>query len=255
MREENLINEPLVSIITPLYNCEKYIEETIKSVINQTYKNWEMIIVDDCSKDDGVKIVEKYQKLDKRIKLYRNEQNQGVSFTRNRAIDLSKGKYIAFLDSDDLWKKEKLSKQISFMEKNNITLSYTGYEKINSDGSLRGEIKVPEKLDYEELLKNCLINCISGVYLKEKFKNIYFKKTKVEDYIFWLEIFKNIDFAYGIKESLAYYRVSNNSRSSNKIDIVKFHWKIYREIEKLNLMKSIYYYVIYIKRGIFRFVK
>lgn len=255
MREENLINEPLVSIITPLYNCEKYIDETIQSVINQTYKNWEMIIVDDCSKDNGVKIVEKYQKLDKRIKLYRNEQNQGVSFTRNRAIDLSKGKYIAFLDSDDLWKKEKLSKQISFMEKNNITLSYTGYEKINSDGSLRGEIKVPEKLDYEELLKNCLIGFLTAVYKKEDLKEFRFMKSKAEDYIFWLSIIKKIKYAYGVQENLAYYRVLNNSRSSNKIDIVKFHWKIYREIEKLNLMKSIYYYLIYIKRGVFRFIK
>ena len=96
MKEENLKNEPLVSVITPLYNCEKYIEETILSVINQTYKNWEMIIVDDCSKDGGIKIVEKYQKLDSRIKLYKNEENQGVSYARNRAIDLSEGKYIAF---------------------------------------------------------------------------------------------------------------------------------------------------------------
>ena len=172
MREENLKNEPLVSIITPLYNCEKYIEETILSVINQTYKNWEMIIVDDYSKDKGAEIVRKYRKIDSRIKLYKNEINQGVSFTRNRAIDLSLGKYIAFLDSDDLWKKEKLEKQISFMEENNIVLSYTGYEKINSDGSLRGEIKVPEKLDYNELLKNCLIGFLTAVYPKRRFKRI-----------------------------------------------------------------------------------
>ena len=141
------------------------------------------------------------------------------------------------------------------MEKNSIDLSYTGYEKINMDGSLRGEIKVPAKLDYKELLKNCLINCISGVYRKEKFKVFRFKKTKVEDYMFWLEIFKQIDYAYGIQESLAYYRVSNNSRSSNKLDIVRFHWKIYREYEKLNFFKAVYYYLIYIKRGIKRYRK
>lgn len=247
--------EPLVSIITPLYNSEKYIGETIESVLNQTYKNWEMLIIDDCSKDNGVKIVNNYILKDKRIKLFRNEKNEGVSFSRNRAIDLSQGKYIAFLDSDDLWKKEKLEKQISFMEKNNIDLSYTGYEKINTDGSLRGEIKVPKKIDYKELLKNCLINCISGVYRKKKFEVFRFKKTKVEDYVFWLEIFKQIDYAYGIQESLAYYRVSNNSRSSNKLDIVKFHWKIYREYEKLNFFKAVYYYFIYIKRGMVRYKK
>ncbi|GAA6323819.1 glycosyltransferase family 2 protein [Fusobacterium ulcerans] len=247
--------EPLVSIITPLYNSEKYIGKTIESVLNQTYKNWEMLIIDDCSKDNGVKIVNNYILKDKRIKLFRNEKNEGVSFSRNRAIDLSQGKYIAFLDSDDLWKKEKLEKQISFMEKNNIALSYTGYEKINMDGSLRSEIKVPAKLDYKELLKNCLINCISGVYRKKKFEVFRFKKTKVEDYVFWLEIFKQIDYAYGIQESLAYYRVSNNSRSSNKLDIVRFHWKIYREYEKLNFFKAVYYYFIYIKRGMVRYKK
>ena len=132
--EENLKNEPLVSIITPLYNCEKYIEETILSVINQTYKNWEMIIVDDCSKDKGVEIVEKYQRLDSRIKLYKNEINLGGAGTRNKCIEKAKGKYIAFLDSDDLWKKEKLEKQISFMEKNNYLFSYTKYERISEDG-------------------------------------------------------------------------------------------------------------------------
>ncbi len=247
--------EPLVSIITPLYNSEKYIGETIESVLNQTYKNWEMLIIDDCSKDNGVKIVNNYILKDKRIKLFRNEKNEGVSFSRNRAIDLSQGKYIAFLDSDDLWKKEKLEKQISFMEKNNIDLSYTGYEKINTDGSLRGEIKVPKKIDYKELLKNCLIGFLTAIYLKEKFEIYRFKKTKAEDYIFWLEIFKQIDYAYGIQESLAYYRVSNNSRSSNKLDIVKFHWKIYREYEKLNFFKAVYYYFIYIKRGMVRYKK
>lgn len=247
--------EPLVSIITPLYNSEKYIGETIESVLNQTYRNWEMLIVDDCSKDNGVKIVNEYVLKDKRIKLFKNEKNEGVSFTRNKAIDLSQGIYIAFLDSDDLWKKEKLEKQISFMEKNNIDLSYTGYEKINMDGSLRGEIKVLKKIDYKELLKNCLIGFLTAIYLKEKFKIYRFKKTKAEDYVFWLEIFKQIDYAYGIQESLAYYRVSNNSRSSNKLDIVSFHWKIYREYEKLNFLKAVYYYFIYIKRGIARFIK
>ena len=141
------------------------------------------------------------------------------------------------------------------MEENDIVLSYTGYEKINSDGSLRGEIKVPKKLDYNELLKNCLIGFLTAVYRKEDLKGFRFIKSKAEDYIFWLNILKKIKIASGLQESLAYYRVLNNSRSSNKIDIVKFHWKIYREIEKLGLLKSIYYYVIYIKRGIFRFIK
>ena len=247
--------EPLVSIITPLYNSEKYIAETIESVLAQTYSNWEMIIVDDCSKDNSTKIVEKKKKKDRRIKLYRNEINKGVSYTRNRAIDLSQGKYIAFLDSDDLWKKEKLEKQIKFMEEKNVVLSYTAYEKINEDGSKRGEVRVPDKLDYEELLKNCLIGFLTAIYRKEELKDFKFINSKAEDYIFWLSILKRINYAYGLNEILASYRVLNNSRSSNKIDIVKFHWKIYRKIEKLSLQRSIYYYLIYIKRGLKRYFK
>lgn len=247
--------KPLVSIITPLYNSEKYIAETIESVLAQTYTNWEMIVVDDCSKDNGVRIVEEYQKKDKRIKLYKNEINRGVSYTRNKAIDLADGKYIAFLDSDDLWKKEKLEKQIKFMEDNNVVLSYTAYEKMNEDGSKRGEIRVPDKLDYNELLKNCLIGFLTAIYRKEELKDFKFVNSKAEDYIFWLGILKKIDYAYGIDEVLASYRIVNNSRSSNKLDIVKFHWKIYRGIEKLNILKACYYYLIYIKRGLKRFFK
>lgn len=245
--------EPLVSIITPAYNVEKYIEQTINSVLNQTYKNWEMIIIEDCSKDNTFRLIQNLSKRDTRIKIYQNKRNSGVSFTRNRAIDIAQGKYIAFLDSDDLWDKEKLEKQIQFMEKNHILLSYSSYRKINSDGSIRGNINVPLKLDYDELLKNCLIGFLTGVYNQEELGKHYFKNIKAEDYIYWLEMIKSIDFAYGIKESLASYRVLENSRSSNKIDIVKHHWKIYYEIEKLGLIKSIKYYLIYIFRGLKRY--
>lgn len=245
--------ESLVSIITPAYNAENYISQTIESVINQKYTMWEMIIIDDCSKDRTYEIAKEYSEKDSRVKVYKNEKNSGVSYTRNRAIDLAKGKYISFLDSDDLWDKEKLSKQITFMDEKNVLLSYTGYSKINSDGTLRGQINVPSKLSYKDLLKNCLIGFLTGTYNREHFKNIRFKDTKVEDYIFWLEMIKKIDYAYGVPESLAYYRVLNNSRSSNKIDIVKFHWKIYRDVEKLSLVKSMYYFCIYIKRGLNRY--
>lgn len=247
--------EPLVSIITPLYNSEKFISETIESVLSQTYENWEMIIVNDCSKDNGVKIVEEYSKKDKRIKLFNNEKNMGVSFTRNRAIDLSQGIYIAFLDSDDLWHKEKLEKQIKMMEEKNISLSYTAYTKINEDGSLRGKIEVPEKVNYKGLLKGNIMGCLTVVVRKDILKDSKFKQTKQEDYILWLELLKKVEFAYGIQESLAFYRVLNNSRSSNKVDLVKFNWKIYREVERLNLIESIYYFVIYLTRGIRRYLK
>lgn len=249
------IKEPLVSVITPLYNSEKFIAETIESVLNQTYKNWEMIIVNDCSKDNGPSIVQEYQKKDKRIKLFNNEINQGVSFTRNRAIELAQGKYIAFLDSDDLWKDKKLEKQVKLMEENKVFLSYTGYNKMNEDGSERGRIEVPEKVNYKELLKGNIMGCLTVTVRKDILKKDPFKNTKQEDYILWLELLKQEKFAYGIIESLAYYRVLNNSRSSNKIDLVKFNWRIYKEFEKLSLIESLYYYIIYIYRGIKRYLK
>lgn len=247
--------EPLVSIITPMYNSEKYIGETIESVLNQTYKNWEMLIINDCSTDNGADIVKKYQKLDKRIKLFSNTTNKGVSYSRNYGIEISAGKYIAFLDSDDLWSNTKLQKQVAFMEEKNIILSYTSYDKINEDGGKRGTIKVPDKLDYNELLKNCLIGLLTSMYRKDSLFKFRFINSKCEDYIFWLNILKEIDYAYGIEESLCTYRVIKGSRSSNKINIVKFHWNIYRNIEKLNVFLAAYYYIIYIFRGIKRYRK
>ena len=249
------MQKPLVSIITPLYNSEKFIAETIVSVLAQTYTNWEMLIVNDCSKDNGASIVEKYSKKDKRIKLFNNKKNMGVSFTRNKAINLSQGKYIAFLDSDDLWHKEKLKKQIKMMEEKNISLSYTAYTKMNEDGSLRGKIEVPEKINYKKLLKGNIMGCLTVIARKDILKDSYFRQTKQEDYILWLELLKKVEFSYGIQESLAFYRVLENSRSSNKIDLVNFNWRIYREIEKLSFMESVCYFVIYLVRGIRRYLK
>ena len=128
--------EPLVSIITPVYNAEEFLEETILSVLNQTYKNWELILIDDCSKDDSYKIIERYLGMDKRIKYLKNEKNSGPAVTRNNGINISKGKYIAFLDSDDLWYRDKLKKQIDFMEMNNKNICHGNYEMINKKSNV-----------------------------------------------------------------------------------------------------------------------
>lgn len=245
--------EKLVTIITPLYNAEKYIEGTIESVINQTYKNWEMIIIDDDSKDNSYKLVLELAKQDKRIKLIKNKENSGVTKTRNKGIELARGKYIAFLDADDLWGKMKLEKQISFMEKSKALISYTGYEKINEDGCIRGEIKVPKKVTYNDSLKGNIMGCLTVIYNCEKLGKKYFKELKMsEDHVLWLEILKKID-SYGIEEPLAKYRVLKDSRSSSKIEAIKFQWKINREIEKLNLIESIYYFINYLWFGYRRY--
>lgn len=246
--------DPLASIVVPMYNAEPYIQKTIKSVLDQTFTDWELIIIDDGSKDKSLSIAKEYEKKENRIHVYANDGNHGVSYTRNRAIALAKGKYIALLDADDLWHPDKLLKQIPFMEEHNYEVSYCSYQKMTVDEEMKGLIKVPKKMNYRTLLKGCLINCITGVFLREKFSHIQFKDTKVEDYIFWLELFKEIDYAYGIPDCLAFYRVQKGSRSSNKITIVKYHWTIYRHIEKLGMISSLYYFAIYFIKGIIRFI-
>ena len=246
---------PLVSIIVPVYNAEPYIHKTIQSVLDQTFTDWELILVNDCSKDNSLVIAKQYEQLHNNIHVYSNEINHGVSYTRNKAISYAQGKYIALLDADDLWHPLKLMKQITFMENNKYEVTYCNYQKMTVFGEMKGIIKVPKKMNYKKLLEGCLINFITGVFLREKFNHIKFKETKVEDYVYWLELFKEIEYAYGIQETLAYYRVQQNSRSSNKLDIVKFHWHIYKKVENLPYLKAIYYFSIYFIKGIIRFIK
>lgn len=243
----------LVSIITPSYNSAKFIGKTIESVLDQIYQNWEMIIVDDVSPDNSNKIIEEYSKKDTRIKLIKLEQNSGAAVARNRAIKESKGRYIAFLDADDMWKPEKLEKQIEFMRKNNYAFTYTAYEKIDENGLVFGEIGVPLKVSYNQLLKICVIGCLTAIYDVEKLGKVYMPtNTKREDFATWLNILKKVDFAYGIKQNLSQYRVYKSQSSNKKVKMAKENWKLYREIEKLNIFKAIYYFSHYAIRGILR---
>lgn len=245
-------NQPLVSIITPMYNSARFISFTIESVLNQTYQNWEMIIVDDCSTDDSKEIVKRYMKevkdtkntkREKRIKLVELKENVGVSKARNKAIEIAQGKYIAFLDSDDLWKKNKLKKQINFMEDNNFSLSFSGYEKINERGEkLDKIIKIPDKINYKKLLHSNYIGCLTSIYNAEQLGKHYVdpKLAKSEDYELWLRIIKKAGYAYGIQDNLAEYRIVGNSLSSNKLNMLKHNWILLRDIEKLSLISALY---------------
>ncbi len=226
-----------------MYNSENFIEVTIQSVQSQTYENWEMIIVDDVSKDRGPEIVERYIKKDKRIKLIKLEKNSGGAVARNRAIKEAKGKYIAFLDSDDLWHPEKLEKQIKFMEENNYDFTYTWYQKMDEEGNLLDEVvRSEDKVDYTRFLKSNQIGCLAGMYNAEKLGKIYMPLIrKRQDYALWLRVLKKVDYGYCLKENLAQYRIVNGSVSSNKINLIKYNWKLFREIEKLSIFKSFYY--------------
>lgn len=232
-----------ISIVTPLYNAEKYIEHTIKSIQLQTHQNWEMIIVDDCSKDNGPEILRKYAEKDNRIKLIKLSENGGGAVARNRAIKKAKGKYIAFLDSDDLWHPKKLEKQVKFMEENNYDFTYTQYEKIDEEGIPLNEIvRSKDKVNYKGLLKSNQIGCLTAMYNAEKLGKIYMPLIrKRQDYALWLQVLKKVDYGYCLKENLAQYRIVNGSVSSNKMDLIKYNWKLFREIEQLSIFKSFYY--------------
>ncbi|WP_354637538.1 glycosyltransferase family 2 protein [Morganella morganii] len=235
---------PLISVIMPAYNAEKYISDSIDSVLNQSIQNFELIIIDDNSQDNTTNIINKYN--DPRIVLIINSNNLGVSETRNIGISAANGKYIAFLDSDDIWLPHKLSLQIMCLNDgwDVVSSNYIAFES-NADNKIT-ERKSPSIISYSDMLKSNFIGNLTGIYNVQKIGKIYQKKSGHEDYIMWLEIIKKSKKAYCIQESLAKYRLHNSSLSSNKVKAIKWQWSIYRNELKLSLPKSIYYFSHYI---------
>lgn len=241
----------LVTVVTANYNAAKFVAETIDSVFAQTYRNWEMIIVDDCSSDNGAEIIETYLEKDGRIRLIRLEENGGPAVARNRAIEEAKGRYIAFLDSDDLWMPDKLEKQIAFMKEKSAVFSYGAYDLIDEEGNALGHFEVPQKQNYSQLLKTCPIGCLTAIYDTRKLGKVAMPLIrKRQDYGLWLKLLKRTEYAYGLNETLAVYRVRKNSVSSNKFKAARYQWKIYRDVEKMGRFKSLYYFTHYALNGI-----
>ena len=222
---------PLVSIITPLYNAEKFISETISSIQNQTYSNWELLIVDDASQDTSVAIAETYAEKDNRIHITKLGQNQGAAFCRNRATELAKGAFVAFLDADDLWHPEKLEKQLDFMNKTHCDVSLTNYLLIDEAGkSLQKRVKALPSLSYKKQHSNNYVGNLTGIYNAQKLGKILAPNIrKRQDWAVWLEAIKRSDKpAGGLQEDLAYYRVHANSMSANKSKLIKHNFKFYK---------------------------
>ena len=244
---------PEISIITPVFESELFIKLTIESVLNQTYQNWELIIIDDASSDGSVKIAESFATKDERINLIKLDSNKGPAAARNRGIKEASGRYIAFLDSDDLWHKDKLEKQIIFMQRNEYAFTFTGYEKIDEKGKKIGNI-LPFKgqVAYRDLLKSNHIGCLTAMIdLKILGYKIYMPDIKKrQDQGLWLEILKEIDKAYCLNKVLGKYRIRKDSISINKIANIKFQWQLYRELEKLSIIQSFYYMLWYAFYGI-----
>ncbi|MBF8983786.1 glycosyltransferase family 2 protein [Lutibacter sp. B2] len=232
--------EELISIIMPTYNCGNFIAESVESVINQTYSNWELIIVDDCSTDDTETVIKKYSGKDERIKFYKLSVNSGAAVARNYGTNTAQGVYIAFLDSDDLWHENKLKKQIDFMKDNKYAFTCTTYAQIDESGKKNGVvIKVKKKVDYNAVLLSCPIGNSTVIYNANILGKIEIPNIrKRNDDALWLKILKIEKYAYGLDEKLMLYRVRKNSLSRNKIELVKYHWYLYRKIEKLSVVRS-----------------
>lgn len=242
----------LVSVITPSFNCAESIGATIKSVQEQDYEHWEMLIVDDCSTDNTRAVVQAYADKDQRVKLITRNWNAGPAVSRNRAISYASGRYIAFLDADDKWYPSKLSKQLMFMNKHKVALSYTAYRRVDESGRELGFIIPPDKLSYEELLKSCRIGCLTAIYDTERLNGkVYMPNiAKRQDFALWLKIIRQFGDAHGLTEVLADYTVATNSVSSNKMTAAKYQWRVYREVENLSFLSSIRYFCFYALNGI-----
>lgn len=237
------MREGLVSVITPTYNCGQFIGTTIESVQKQTYENWEMIIVDDCSTDNTKEIVEEYIKKDDRIQYHCLEQNSGAAVARTRAMQLADGEYMAFADSDDLWTEDKLERQLQFMKNGGYAFSCTAYEQIDEDGnSLNKVIKTVPKTDYNRLLLDCPVGNSTVMYSVKKMGKFEVPNIrKRNDDALWLQMLKKEKYIMGMPDVLMKYRIRKNSISSNKLKVIKYHWILYRDIEHLGIFRSLFH--------------
>ena len=249
------MKEDLVSIVVPVYNSEKFIRETINTVKQQTYTNWELLLVNDCSTDNSKKIIQEYEE-DERIKLIDLKENSGAAIARNEGIKQAGRKYVAFLDADDLWIREKLEKQINFMKQNNYAFTFSGYEFANEKGIGTGKVvHVPHKINYRQALKNTTISTCAVVLDVEKLGKDLIKMPNIrrgQDTATWWKILKAGNEAYGLDECLFLYRRTNNTLSSNKIKALKRTWNLYRNVEKLSIFKSAYFFSCYVLNAIKR---
>lgn len=241
------MNQPLVSVIMPSYNAEQYIAESIESVLAQTYSEWELVITDDCSSDKTPEIAKAYGEKDPRINFCVAKQHSGIAETRNQSLLRAQGRFIAFLDNDDLWMAEKLEKQVSFMLEQDHSFSYSEYELLNEDGTPKGKtIKTAGVIDYHKYLRNTIIGSGTIMLDREKTGPLTMPVNATsDDMALWCKILKEGHRAYPIKEVLMKYRVRNNSASANKWKAAGDVWKVYRNQEKLSFFESLECFVSY----------
>lgn len=242
---------PAVSIITPAHDAARFLDETIRSVRAQSFADWEMIVVDDASRDGTDAIVERHAAADPRIRLVRLAENHGAAAARNRALDGARGRFVAFLDSDDLWKPHKLEVQVRFMLDHQAAFSFAGYSLIDERGAPIGRpVKVPARIDYRGLLKHTIIGCLTVMLDRTRTGPLRMPSLpQHEDLVLWYEVLKRGVWALGIQQDLAYYRVVRGSASRNKVRSALHMWKVYRQQERLALPDAIWCYAHYAWRA------
>jgi len=248
------MSQKLCTVIIPVYNCAETIAEAVKSALNQTYRKLELLIVNDCSTDQTLDIVQKLSSNDNRIHIINNKSNMGVANARNQALKLAKGDYIAFLDGDDVWETSKVERQIFTIENSKCDFCYTSYSYINKNGVKIGKPKiVPNSCAYSDILKENFICCSSvlmhGYLKKYEMMDEFFH----EDFVYWLGLLKNGYTASGCTTPLVKYRVWQNGRSNNKIRAAKNRWAIYRKYCNIDFLSAIYFFCIYAFRGIVKY--
>ena len=246
-----------VSIIVPVYNVEKFITRTIDSVRSQTYEDWELLLVMDGCTDGTLQVIEQYcdRAKDERIRVIHQPQNMGAACARNRGVAEARGRYIAYLDSDDLWRKDKLEKQLAFMEEKGAAFSFTGYEFADENGKGLGKVvRVPAVMEYKDALKNTTIFTTTVIFDTQKIdrKLLEMPQIKSEDTALWWKVLKNGYSAYGLDENLALYRRAGQSLSSNKLEAIRRIWNLYRRSERLSIIKSAYYFCFWAVRAVKR---
>lgn len=226
-----MVDYGLVSIITPSYNCSRYINETIQAIQSQTYKNWELLITDDCSTDNSIEVIKSYADKDPRIKFFSLEKNGGAGVARNNSIKEAKGRYIAFCDSDDRWLPEKLQKQLALMDEKNCGFCFGAYNEYDEEDNFLGFVPAEKTLSMRQL-KHCnVIGCLTAIYDTELVGKIYMPTIrKRQDWALWIKVLQKCKVAYSIQEPIALYRVRANSISRNKLDLVKYNAAVYEQV-------------------------
>lgn len=244
---------PLVTIVTPAFNCERFIAETYESIRGQSLTQWEWRVIDDASTDATPKILSKISAADPRVIFDRLPHNLGAASVRNRCITAAKGRFIAFLDADDMWHAEKLDLQCSIMRKKGAVLTYGAYDIVDEYSNLRGHVKVPLTTDYNSLLKHNVIGCLTAMYDTFHFGKVVMPTMrKRQDYALWLKLLRNGDTAHAVPGTIATYRRRRGSLSSNKISAAAATWLVYRQAEKLNVPRSAYYFAHYATGSVLR---